>query len=461
MSTIASPSPIGQSFRKIFTREQVEQTARRTGFLQRQSKLDVYLFALTLAVAAVSAQRWSYSQIAAVVHALGGPLVSAQAIEQRLDNGLAVDLLSDLGSQLAKQMAQTTLSIGVQPDCFQAFPAIWATDSTILPLAPILAPTWPGSGGSASPASLKGHFTIDVWSGSTWSYRLTQGTEADSLGPVLQDAPQGTLHLIDQGYSKSRVALSQIDRAQQYFLTPLWLPSPLYLDKDRRLDLQELIRQSEATGRVDQWVWLGPPGQPGSFRVRLVGFVLPPQIVEQRRRRVYKQARKNQRVPQPQTLLLKSWMFFLTNAPLAMLSFEAVCCLYRLRWQVELLFKRFKSLLGLRTMSVYKKEPSVTCQVVAALLAAMMLDEVQEAAYHAWTPGTQREPSLYRMTALLLRLGPLLMWALVCEVQPQRAGSILERIGQILHKLGRMEKRKRRSSRQALFDLQLPTVVCA
>jgi hypothetical protein len=72
MSSVASPSPIGQSFRKIFTREQVEQIARRTGWLQRQGKLDVYLFALTLVVAAVSAQRWSYSQIAAVIHALGG-----------------------------------------------------------------------------------------------------------------------------------------------------------------------------------------------------------------------------------------------------------------------------------------------------------------------------------------------------------------------------------------------------
>jgi hypothetical protein len=388
--------------------------------------------------------------------------VSPQAIEQRLDNNLTVDLLSDLGSQLAEQMAQSTLSIGVVPDCFKAFPAIWATDSTFLPLAPVLAPTWPGSGGSASPASLKGHFTIDVWSGSTWSYRLTQGTEADSLGPVLQDAPLGTLHLIDQGYSKNRAALYQIDRAQQYFLTPLWLPSLLYIDKDQRLDLMELIENNAAKGRVDLMVWLGVPDQPGSFQVRLVGFALPAQIVEQRRRRVYKQAHKKQQVPQERTLALKSWMFFLTNATASKLSFEAVSCLYRLRWQVELLFKRFKSLLGLRTMSVYKKEPSVVCQVVAALLAAMMLDEVQEAAYQAWTPGTQREPSLYRMTALLLRLGPLLMWALVCEVQPQRAGSILERIGQILHKLGRMEKRrKRRSSRQALFDLMLLTVARA
>ena len=68
-------------------------------------------------------------------------------------------------------------------------------------------------------------------------------------------------------------------------------------------------------------------------------------------------------------------MLILTSLDVAQFSAEDILAIYRLRWQIELLFKRLKSLLHLDELPA--KDPDlVRCWIYAKLIAALLLEEV-------------------------------------------------------------------------------------
>jgi hypothetical protein len=76
--------------------------------------------------------------------------------------------------------------------------------------------------------------------------------------------------------------------------------------------------------------------------------------------RGYKSSHRNQK--------LLDWAIFITNIPSHYVSAEDLASLYRLRWQVELLFKLYKSYGGIDKFHS-KKPYRVLCQMYAKLIA--------------------------------------------------------------------------------------------
>ena len=68
---------------------------------------------------------------------------------------------------------------------------------------------------------------------------------------------------------------------------------------------------------------------------------------ERARRKSLRKAQKNGTHPDPTSLKLTEYILVLTSAPVSMLPTQAVLEFYRCRWQVELAFKRLKSLLAM------------------------------------------------------------------------------------------------------------------
>ena len=63
----------------------------------------------------------------------------------------------------------------------------------------------------------------------------------------------------------------------------------------------------------------------------------------------------------------------MTTLPPAAMSADAVCALYRLRWQIELAFKRLRSLMGLEEIDA--REPRLAKAAVCAKLILAILTE--------------------------------------------------------------------------------------
>jgi hypothetical protein len=104
------------------------------------------------------------------------------------------------------------------------------------------------------------------------------------------------------------------------------------------------------------------------YQVRLLAAKLPPAEAAAARRRARQNARDHGRRVQPQTLLVAGWVLLITTLPTRTWDAAAVLRLYRVRWQVELVFKRMKSILRLGQVRGHT-QASIEAQVLALLVA--------------------------------------------------------------------------------------------
>jgi hypothetical protein len=102
-----------------------------------------------------------------------------------------------------------------------------------------------------------------------------------------------------------------------------------------------------------------------------VAVRVPSQVAEERRRKLHAAAQDKGRTPSARQLVLCDWVIFLTNVPSERLSVAEVLVLARARWQIELLFKLWKSH-GQVDESRSAKPYRILCEVYAKLLVMVL-----------------------------------------------------------------------------------------
>jgi Transposase DDE domain len=154
------------------------------------------------------------------------------------------------------------------------------------------------------------------------------------------------------------------------------------------------------TALSEKLIWIHTPQ--GWFQFRLIASPIPPNKIEEVRRRVRLRYQRKKRPLNENTLLAAGFVILLTNLPAEPYPAQLVLALYRMRWQIELHIKRLKSLLHFDHLRA--KDPSVVqTYLLAKLLIALIVDEMtgQVNLQHPdWFDSIQRPVSAYRMTAL-------------------------------------------------------------
>ena len=124
---------------------------------------------------------------------------------------------------------------------------------------------------------------------------------------------------------------------------------------------------------VEVCVWITTPQ--GRFSLRLVAQALSPTATEQARRRVGQAAQKNHHTPDARSLYTAGFLLVLTNLPTNWSS-PTVLALYRFRWQIELAFKRYKSLLHLDQLRA--KDPEMAqVYLLGKPIGVLLLERLQ------------------------------------------------------------------------------------
>jgi hypothetical protein len=135
------------------------------------------------------------------------------------------------------------------------------------------------------------------------------------------------------------------------------------------LNLADALRQSEPA--VLEWprVYLGAE----AVQVRLVAFPLSAERAARHRAALREAQRKQGRTPTADALELAGWLILITNAPVEKLPAHAMGYLYRVRWQIELVFKQCKSVLRLDVTEADTNPYRVQCEIWGRLIAAVAL----------------------------------------------------------------------------------------
>ncbi|TLD39776.1 MAG: Mobile element protein [Candidatus Jettenia ecosi] len=161
--------------------------------------------------------------------------------------------------------------------------------------------------------------------------------------------------LRDLGYFIVKV-FREIEHKGAFFLSRFLKDIPVCLSDSTDADAVELmsyLRQKYAhQAIVDMDVYLGKERVP----CRLIGYRLSEEIVSQRRRKACEQFRKKGKTPSKEYLSWLEFSWYITNVDRQTWSAEVVGMVYRLRWQIELLFKSWKSLLEIHVLKGTRAE---------------------------------------------------------------------------------------------------------
>jgi IS4 transposase len=149
----------------------------------------------------------------------------------------------------------------------------------------------------------------------------------------------------------------------------------LILLDEQPLDWSKLLAKAADTDRVDMPVTVHKPrGRFKPLPLRLVILPKPPEMAERARKTAQNTARKDQRSLSPRTLEAAGYLILITSLDATTFPPEALAALYRVRWQIELAFKRLKSILHLDRLPA--KDPNLAkAWILAHLLLALLIDD--------------------------------------------------------------------------------------
>lgn len=340
-----------------------DTAARASGFIKRRRKLSGASFVQTLVFGWLSnpaATLEELSQTAAVV----GVCITPQAIEQRFTEDAA---------QMLEQVLEACVSKVISVDkqalpLLERFNGVYLQDSSWIALPDQLVDVWQGCGGKSSPdASVKIQLRWELLSGALDHLSLTDGKTHDRRAAEVTDSlPAGSLRLTDLGYF-SLDELKQFSDEQIFWLTRIQAMCEVFDTTGTRTDLTQWLRKTHCL-EVDQPIRLGVKAQ---LPCRLVGQRVIAEVANQRRRRLRKQAKAKGRIPSKRRLALAGWNLYATNIQAEKLSVKEAMVLARVRWQIELMFKLWKSY-GYIDQWRSEKPWRILCEVYAKLIAMIL-----------------------------------------------------------------------------------------
>ena len=348
-----------------------EAAGASSGFVQRQSKLSAAVFVQTVVFGWLGHPLAGLGHLSRVAGVLG-VRISPQGLEQRFTEA-AVRLLQQV---LSVGVRQVIASEPAAVPLLHRFTGVYVQDSTTIALADELAGAWPGCGtGSTAErdgarAGLKLQVRLELTRGTLAGPEPQAGRASDrTTVAVGEPLPAGALFIADLGYFSLRY-LAGLGAAGVFWLSRLYAQTVVFAPTGQRLDLIAWLQQHAATpaSTLDQPVTLGVEQR---LPARLLAVRVPPEIAANRRRKLKAEAQRRGKTLSQARLARADWTLLVTNVLPPVLTTDEALILARARWQIELLFKLWKSH-GALADSRSRKPVRQLCEVFAKLLALLI-----------------------------------------------------------------------------------------
>jgi hypothetical protein len=185
------------------------------------------------------------------------------------------------------------------------------------------------------------HVSYDL-TGQIDDFKLTNAKGAESLSRFAWR--KGDVAVADRGYAKAKDLRAVIEAGGHVVTRIGWNALRLTDENGAPFDLFATLKKvanspADVSAKVDARV-KGCAHLP----VRLLITRLPEDKAEEARKKIKAKAARQGKKTDPRSLEAAGYIIVLTSLP-AEYTAESIIKLYRLRWQIELLFKRMKSLL--------------------------------------------------------------------------------------------------------------------
>lgn len=224
----------------------------------------------------------------------------------------------------------------------------------------------PGSRGS----DWRLHARYEPAAGRFTSLTLTDASTAERLNHVA--VIPGDVIMTDRGYARVR-DFAHLHASGGDFITRIGWRSVRLFDRQGAAFDPLAGLPAAADEVVEHEVRIGG----GAIAARLVIQRIPAEQVLRQHVRLRRRANRKGQKLDPRTRLAAAYVMLLTSLPAALYPAAQIAALYRLRWQIELAFKRLKSLGGFGDLPA--SDPALARSwLLAQLIVAVMVEALAQ-----------------------------------------------------------------------------------
>lgn len=220
------------------------------------------------------------------------------------------------------------------------------------------------------------HVGYDLATGQVDQLTLTDGRGAENLQRLTYRP--GDIVLADRYYARPRDLRPVIEAGADFIVRTGWNSLRLLQPSGEPFDLfaalaAQTAQEGEVQVRIHEGIAEASSLEP--LILRLVIRRKDPGQAEAERKRLLKDAKKRGKQPDPRSLEAANYILLLTSLPATVFPPTDILTLYRFRWQIELAFKRFKSLAGLDQLPA--KNPKLAqAWIYARLIVALIAEQI-------------------------------------------------------------------------------------
>lgn len=251
--------------------------------------------------------------------------------------------------------------------------------------------TAPGAQG----VSWRVHLGLDLDGMRITSLELTGPEGGETL--LRHDVEKEEIVVADRGYCHREGIAHVLDQGGHVLVRSTWQNLPLETTKGDAVDIIPLLSTLRPAEIGDWDVRIRVKDK--TYALRLIAIRKTQAATQRERRRAQSAAKRKQRKVDPRTLQAAAFQFVLTDLPPEVLPPAEAHELYRLRWQIEIAFKRLKSILHLDNLRAH--DPRLArSYIYAKLLGALIIDELSTSALAFFPSGFPIIPRTRQSMAL-------------------------------------------------------------
>lgn len=221
------------------------------------------------------------------------------------------------------------------------------------------------------------HSAFDVPSERFGHFVLTDEHEGEQLDRI--PVVRGEIRIADRVHLQPDRIANVLADGGDVVIRAAWKNARWQQQSGEPLDLIDALGKA-AADRIDVPVWIGRRGGP-ALALRLIAVRKSAADAAESRRKARRQGQKDGYQPSKQTLAAADWFILVTSLKAADFSTNDVLALYRLRWRVELGFKRLKSVIGLHGppgTDARSARPYILAHLLLLLLLEPSVDALED-----------------------------------------------------------------------------------
>ena len=310
------------------------------GFIKRRRTLTASSLISMLTISSLSSKPTTLVNMTSALKSIDPKIVITQsALHERLISPACLLFVQKIFAEVLR--INILKVVNNSYELLDSFKRVLIQDCSSWKLPENLKDFYKGPGRSGSKAALKINVMYDLKNARFIHISDHAGVKSDhTLGKEsLHLIEKEDLILRDLGFLNVE-SLEKIEKVGAYYLSRLSGSISLRLRKNGKpISLEKLYDKYAKDGELDLWVFVGSE----KHYCRLIAYKCPQEIADKRRRDLSKYSKTKGHKTTSENISRKGFNAYLTNVPIKIWPAIMIPTLYRVRWQIELIFKTCKS----------------------------------------------------------------------------------------------------------------------